>query len=166
MGTGKSTVGQLVAGMLHFRFLDTDEMIENSTQRRISDIFEKDGETQFRTYERQVVQHLSTLKGVVISTGGGLITNPENLAALKEHALLVCLWCSPEAILRRVGHQTHRPLLQVENPLETIRSLLAERAPFYKQADVLLSGEFRTAREAAAHVVQHYRSLVPAQSQE
>ena len=167
MGTGKSTVGQLVAGMLHFRFLDTDEMIENSTQRRIPEIFANEGEAQFRAYERQVVQHLVTLKNTVISTGGGLITDPENFAALKQHALIVCLWCSPEAILKRVGHQTHRPLLQVDDPLERIRSLLAQRAPFYKQADVLLSSEFRTAREVAAHVVQHYRSLVvPPQAEE
>src|SRR5204863_4016076 len=124
------------------------------------------GEAQFRAYEGQVVQHLKTLDKTVISTGGGLVTNPENFAALKEHALTVCLWCSPEAILKRVGHQTHRPLLQVANPLEKIRALLAEREPFYKKADVLLSSEFRTPREVAAHVVQHYRSLTPQAAEE
>jgi len=159
MGTGKSTVGQLVAGMLRFRFLDTDEMIEDLTQRRISDIFANEGEAQFRKYETQIVQHLNTLEKTVVSTGGGLVTDPANFAALKEHSLLICLWCSPEAILKRVGHQTHRPLLQVENPLERIRELLAQREPFYKQADVLLSSEFRTPREVASHVVQHYRFL-------
>src|SRR5262245_3579861 len=114
MGTGKSTVGQIVAGMLHFKFLDTDEMIERMAGKRISEIFAAEGEERFRQYETQVVADLRNLTKVVVSTGGGLITRPENLASLKEHSLVVCLWCSAETIYKRVGHQTHRPLLKVE----------------------------------------------------
>jgi shikimate kinase len=147
MGTGKSTVGQIVASMLRFRFVDTDEMIERMAGKRITEIFANDGEARFRELEQQVVTGLRELKGAVISTGGGLITRAENLARLKEHSLLVCLWCSPETIYRRVGHQSHRPLLQVENPLARIRELLEERAPFYRQADVLLNSEFRKPRD-------------------
>jgi shikimate kinase len=159
MGTGKSTVGQLVASMLNFEFVDTDEMIEGMAGKRISEIFSSEGEERFREYERQVVQQLKDLEGSVISTGGGLITRAENLASLKEHALVVCLWCSPETIFRRVGHQSHRPLLRVEKPLERIRELLNERAPAYRQADVLLNSEFRKAREVAMHVVHQFRSV-------
>ena len=159
MGTGKSTVGQMVAGMLGFRFVDTDEMIENMAGKKIADIFATEGETAFRALERQVVERLKDLVNTVISTGGGLVTNPENLASLKEHSLVVCLWCSAETILRRVGHQTHRPLLRVENPEERIRTLLAERAPFYRQADVLLNSEFRKPKEVATHVVHQFRSV-------
>jgi shikimate kinase len=159
MGTGKSTVGQIVASMLHFRFVDTDELIEGMAGKRISEIFTTEGEARFREYERQVVEQLKTLQGAVISTGGGLVTKPENLASLKEHALVVCLWCSPETIFRRVGHQSHRPLLRVENPLERIRELLNERAPAYRQADVLLNSEFRKPREVATHVVHQFRSV-------
>lgn len=159
MGTGKSTVGQMAAGMLGFRFLDTDEMIERTAGKKISEIFATDGEARFREYERDVVAKLAGMEKTVISTGGGLVTNPENLASLKEHALLVCLWCSAETILKRVGHQTHRPLLRVENPLEKIRALLTERAPAYRQADVLLSSEFRKPKEVATHVVHQYRSV-------
>jgi shikimate kinase len=162
MGTGKSTVGQLVASMLHFKFLDTDEMIERMAGKRISDIFTSDGEARFREYESQVVQQLKELDHSVFATGGGLITNPENLASLKQHSLLVCLWCSPEMIVKRVGHQSHRPLLRVENPLERVRTLLNERAPFYRQADVLLSSEFRKPREVATHVVHQFRSVTRA----
>lgn len=165
MGTGKSTVGQLVAGMLHFRFVDTDEMIEGMANKRIADIFASEGEPRFRAYEREVVKRLSVLSNTVISTGGGLVVNPENLAALKEHALVVCLWCSAETILRRVGHQTHRPLLRVENPLERIRALLEERAPSYRKADVLLNSEFRRPREVATHVVHQFRSVAGAAKQ-
>jgi shikimate kinase len=159
MGTGKSTVGQLAASMLGFRFVDTDEMIEGMARKRIAEIFASEGEARFRDYEREVVAQLKGMKHAVISTGGGMVTNPENMASLKEHALIVCLWCSAEAIYRRVGHQTHRPLLRVENPLERIRTLLAERAPAYKQADVLLSSEFRKPREVATHVVHQFRSV-------
>lgn len=159
MGTGKSTVGQIVASMLHFQFVDTDEMIEGMAGKRISEIFASDGEARFREYEREVVEHLKELKGAVISTGGGLVTKAENLASLKEHALVVCLWCSAETIFRRVGHQSHRPLLRVENPLERIRELLNERAPAYRQADVLLNSEFRKPREVATHVVHQFRSV-------
>jgi shikimate kinase len=159
MGTGKSTVGQIAASMLGFSFLDTDQMIETDAQKRISEIFASDGEAKFREYEREVVTQLQGMTRTVISTGGGLITNPENLLSLKRHALVVCLWCSAEAILKRVGHQTHRPLLQVEKPLERIQSLLAERAPAYRQADVLLSSEFRKPREVATHVVHQFRAV-------
>ena len=159
MGTGKSTVGQLAASMLRFEFVDTDEMIEGMAKKRIADIFASEGEARFRAYESEVVAQLAGMKRAVISTGGGMVTNPENLASLKEHALVVCLWCSPEAIFKRVGHQTHRPLLRVENPLERIRTLLKEREPAYRQADVLLSSEFRKPKEVATHVVHQFRSM-------
>jgi shikimate kinase len=159
MGSGKSTVGQIVASMLHFRFLDTDEMIEGMAGKRISEIFAAEGEERFRDYEKHVVAQLKDVSGAVISTGGGLVTRSENLASLKEHSLVVCLWCSPETIFRRVGHQSHRPLLRVEHPLERIRELLEERAPTYRQADVLLNSEFRKAREVATHVVHQFRSV-------
>jgi shikimate kinase len=159
MGTGKSTVGQIVASMLNFEFVDTDVMIEGMAGKRISDIFSSDGEERFREYERQVVEELKDLNASVIATGGGLVTRPENLAGLKEHALVVCLWCSAETIFRRVGHQSHRPLLKVEKPLERIRQLLNERSPAYRQADVLLNSEFRKPREVATHVVHQFRSV-------
>ena len=159
MGTGKSTVGQIVAGMLRFEFIDTDVMIERIAQKRVPEIFASEGEAQFRAYECQVVEELQSRNSTVIATGGGLICNDENLASLKSHALVVCLWSSPETIYKRVAHQVHRPLLQVEDPKARIRQLLEERAPFYRQADVLLSTEFRSAREVATHVVHQFRSV-------
>lgn len=159
MGTGKSTVGQLVASSLHFRFIDTDHMIESMAGKRISEIFATEGEPRFRELEQEAVQKLKGMQQTVIATGGGLMTRPENLASLREHALIVCLWCSPETIFKRVGQQSHRPLLQVEKPFERIQELLRERAPFYRQADVLLSSEFRNPKEVATHVVHQFRSV-------
>jgi shikimate kinase len=159
MGTGKSTVGHIVANMLHFRFTDTDEMIEKRAGKRITDIFASEGEERFRAYEREVVEELAQTEHTIISTGGGLIINPLNLASLKTHALVVCLWANAKTIFSRVGHQSHRPLLQTTDPMAKITALLEQRTPAYRQADVLINTELRSAREVAQHVVQEFRGL-------
>src|SRR5687767_3940039 len=143
MGTGKSSVGRLVAEQLRFAFLDTDTVIEARAGKTIAEIFADQGEEAFREMEHRLVKELAVREQTVIATGGGLIVNPENLASLKQHAYVVCLWASPETIWSRVKTQTHRPLLQEADPLEKIRRLLTERKPCYKQADVLLSTELR-----------------------
>ena len=157
MGTGKSTVGNCLASMLHLRFVDTDALIEQRAGKRITEIFASEGEPRFRELESEVVRDLENARGSVISTGGGLVVNPANMESLKKHALVVCLWASPEAILQRVGHQTHRPLLQGADRLEKIKELLASREPFYRQADVLLNCEQRSPREVAQHVAHQFR---------
>lgn len=157
MGTGKSSVGRLAAEELGFTFLDTDEAIEARTGRRISEIFAQAGEPVFRELERGLVAELARQQRTVISTGGGLVVEPANLASLKAHALVVCLWASPETILQRTRHQDHRPLLQEPDPLAKIRQLLGARETAYRQADVLVSTEARSPREVAQHVLQHFR---------
>ena len=157
MGTGKSSVGQMVAASLHFTFLDTDHDIEVRAKKSIPDIFAQDGELAFREWERRIVQELTQRKKTVISTGGGLPADETNLASLKAHAFVVCLWASPEKILERVRYQTHRPLLYDPNPLAKIRRLLAAREPFYRQADVLLNTEMRSVREVAQQVIHQFK---------
>ena len=157
MGTGKTSVGRHVAEHLGFEFLDTDELIQSHTGRTIADIFAKDGEPAFRELERQIVQKLSTREKTLISTGGGLPTNAENLAALKSFALVICLWASPEKIWERVRYQSHRPLLHDADPQKKIRALLAAREPFYRQADVLINTDLRSVREAAQQVTLQFK---------
>jgi shikimate kinase len=158
MGAGKTSVGRLVAEQLHFEYLDTDELIVSRTGRSITEIFKTDGEPAFRALEQQVVNELTGRERTVICTGGGLPTNPQNLASLKTHALVVCLWASPEKIWERVKNQTHRPLLHDPDPQKKIRELLAARERFYKQADVLLNTDIRSAREVAQQVVHQFRA--------
>ncbi|MEI7807701.1 MAG: shikimate kinase [Verrucomicrobiota bacterium] len=157
MGTGKTTVGRLVAEALHFDFLDTDELIQSRTGKSIADIFAQDGEPTFRELERQIVRELSTKNKTVISTGGGLPTNPENLALLKSYALVVCLWSSPDKIWNRVKNQTHRPLLHDPNPQKKIQDLLNAREPYYKQADVLVNTDVRNVREVVQQLVVQFK---------
>jgi shikimate kinase len=161
MGTGKTSVGRLAAEQLHFDYLDTDEMIQTHTGRTIAEIFKTDGETAFRALEQKVVEELAGHAKTVVSTGGGLPTNPKNLASLKTHALVVCLWASPEKIWERVRNQSHRPLLHDPNPQAKIRELLATREPFYRQADVLLNTELRSLREVTQQIVHQFRLASP-----
>ena len=163
MGTGKSSVGRLVADQLRFGFVDTDELIEAHASKSIREIFAQEGEAAFRERERKIVAKLSALKNTVIATGGGLAANEENLTSLKSHALVVCLWASPETIYEHVRGQAHRPLLKDPDPLGKIRSLLAAREPFYRQADVLVNTERRSMREVAQQIVHHFRSATAGQ---
>lgn len=158
MGVGKSSVGRLVAAELEFEFVDTDEVIESRTGVKIGEIFALHGEAVFRKFESDLVREMSGWSGKVISTGGGLVVNADNLASLKTHALVVCLWATPETILQRTKHQAHRPLLQSPDPLAKIRELLAARETAYKQADVLVNTEQRSMREIATHVLHNFRA--------
>jgi len=157
MGVGKSSVGRALADLLHYEFIDTDETIESNAGKSINRIFAEDGEPTFRTLESQIVQQLALRDKVVISTGGGLAVNADNLASLKTHALVVCLWASPDAIWERVRHQSHRPILQTVDPPARIRELLAQREPFYKQADVLVNTDLRSPREVVQQVLHQFQ---------
>lgn len=157
MGTGKSSVGRLVADQLRFDFLDTDELIETRAGQSITEIFAQNGEPAFRELEHQLVTELATRTRTVIATGGGLPMNPANLDLLKQHALVICLWASPDKVFERVHNQTHRPLLHQPDPRTKIRALLTAREPIYRQADVLVNSEFRSIREVAQQVVSQFR---------
>lgn len=161
MGSGKSTVGRMVAGRLRFDFVDTDELIEARAHKSIGEIFAQDGEPVFREYERTIVAGLAALTRTVMATGGGLVAHPDNLASLKQHALVICLWATAETIWERVRHQPHRPLLQVPDPTARIRQLLEEREPLYAQADVMIRTDDRLLREVVQHVLQEFRCVCP-----
>jgi shikimate kinase len=161
MGTGKSSVGRTIAAQLHFQFVDTDDLIETKAGCKISEIFAQEGESRFREYERMIANDLREMRKTVISTGGGFVTNNTILTDLKQHALVICLWASPETIWSRVKDQAHRPLLlDTKDPMSKIRHLLEERAPFYRQADVLVNTERRSVREVAQHALLQFRSAL------
>lgn len=160
MATGKSSVGRLLARRLGFDFIDTDAWIEARLQRRISEVFAQEGEAWFREYERKMVQELAEVSRTVISTGGGLAAQADNLACLKRHALVVCLWGSPETIWSRARRNTRRPLLNDPDPLAKIHQLLNVRVPFYKQADVLINTERRSVALVAQQVFKQYQLAV------
>ena len=146
MGTGKSSIGRLAADSLHFTFLDTDQVIEARAGKSVDEIFQQDGEPAFREWERKMVEELAHREKTVIATGGGLPADKANLASLKTHALVICLWASPETIWERVRGHTHRPLLNEPEPIAKIRHLLAVREPLLSPGRC--AGEHRTALRA------------------
>ena len=160
MGTGKSSVGRLAADALGFTFLDTDRVIEARAGMSITEIFAQHGEPVFREWERRVVAELAHREKTVIATGGGLPTIEGNLSSLKVHALVICLWATPDTILARVKAHTHRPLLNEPDPLAKIHTLLAAREPCYRQADVLITTENRSLRDVALQVIHQFHSAL------
>jgi len=153
MGTGKSAVGRRLAERLGVPFLDLDDLIERSAGMTISDIFAREGEAGFRRREREVIASLAGRQGCVIATGGGAVLDPENLRALKEGGLIVCLRAEPETILRRVGAQTQRPLLQTPDRMARIRELLDQRAPAYESADLSVDTTARDVDEIVEQII-------------
>ena len=131
MGTGKTTVGQLLAEQLNFAFVDTDALIESRHGRTIADIFAQDGEATFRQLETAVSLELAGQRNLVIATGGRLMLDPVNAAALSRNGRVFCLVASPQEILRRLQDDGRRPLLQVPDPAGRIRQLLIEREAGY-----------------------------------
>ena len=160
MGTGKTSIGKGLSSQLRMRYVDTDSVIEKDSCRHISDIFAQDGESVFRQLESEAVSEVSKLHNHVISTGGGVVLKEANIAKLKENGVVFCLTATPEEIYRRVGHQTHRPLLQTPAPMETIRTMLTERAPFYAQADHTVETTDRSFEEIIADIKRIYLNTV------
>jgi len=156
MGTGKSTIGRLVAELTQFGFVDTDDLIQERLGRTISDIFAGEGEAAFRQYEKQALEELGRRKNLVIAAGGGLAADPANMDSLKAHALVFWLVASPETIWERVQTQTHRPLLQGPDAPVKIRALLAAREPAYRQADIFIHSGLRAPREVAQQIAHQF----------
>lgn len=131
MGTGKSTVGRLLAQQLAYDFVDTDEWIEAENGRSIATIFQEDGEATFRQLERTASLTAAKLEGTVIATGGRLMLDEKNAAALMENGRVFCLTAKPEEIVARVRTGEKRPLLNVPNPEARIQILLDQRRDAY-----------------------------------
>ncbi len=134
MGAGKTAVGRLLADELKLDYLDTDQLIEQTAGRTISQLFKSDGEAAFRQLETEVLKTLQDYDNFVLSTGGGMVVRDENVALLKALGPVVLLRASAEVIYQRIKDEKHRPLLDVADPLAEIRQLLSKREPFYDRA--------------------------------
>ncbi|MHC4359152.1 MAG: shikimate kinase [Planctomycetota bacterium] len=155
MGTGKTAVSAELARLTGFKGVDVDAEIEKSAGMSIPDIFEKFGESRFRDMETEEIKKVSKGKNLVISLGGGAVMREENMHALRESGVIVCLTAAPETILQRTGNDSNsnRPLLQVEDPLKKINELLALRKPYYERADVLVKTDSKSPLEVAEEIL-------------
>ncbi|MBL1321684.1 MAG: shikimate kinase AroK [Methylophaga sp.] len=150
MGAGKSTVGRQLAKSLGRDFYDSDKEIEKRTGVSISWIFEMEGEVGFRHREQKVLDDLTSMKDIVLATGGGAILAEENRRHLRSRGQVVYLSASVEQLFRRTAKDKNRPLLQTDDPKRQIVELLELRDPLYRDvADI----ELRTGEQSIQHVV-------------
>ncbi|MEA3423889.1 MAG: shikimate kinase [Bacillota bacterium] len=143
MGSGKSTIAKEISKKLNVDYYDTDQMIENREGKTITEIFELYGENYFRKLEDDLVKEVSKCNNSIISTGGGIVLNPENIALLKENGLVIYLENSVDDIVSRLKEEfDNRPLI-VKNDLHTkIDKLLKQRENLYKKnADFIIENK-------------------------
>ena len=150
MGTGKTSVGREISRLTGFPFFDTDSLIEKRANLSIGEIFQQQGEPQFRQLEREILRELSPLLGVVIATGGGALLDPENLSIVDRNGLIFCLTADLETILERIGDSPNRPLLP------QVKTLYKERELLYQKLPHLVDTSPSTPEETALKILEIY----------
>ena len=148
MGSGKSTVGRLIAALMDWPFVDADNEIVARAGLTIPQIFECDGEAGFRRLEREVCRALAQREQVVIATGGGMLVDPDNRATMVESGLVVCLRATPDDVLARVGHDDNRPMLKGD-----WRALMARRQAAYDAIPFQIDTTGRPPSDVAQEIV-------------
>lgn len=153
MGTGKTTIATRLAARLKMEYLSTDDLIEKREKRTINEIFTKDGEDRFRDIESEIVREVSGMENVVIDAGGGVVLREENMANFKSNGIVICLTADEDIVMERTKKYKHRPLLNVEDPKQRIRTLLAKRAPYYAKADHCIDTGKLTVKQVVEEIV-------------
>ncbi|MDO8886510.1 shikimate kinase [Candidatus Oleimmundimicrobium sp.] len=139
MGSGKTTIGKLLADKLGVSLIDTDKLIEKKFGKQIKDIFKDEGEDAFRLVESEVINEVSSVGNKVIACGGGVILNHKNVQALKKNGLLIYLKASAPILFERIREEGSRPLLNVPNPKDKVSELLKARESLYENvADIVI----------------------------
>jgi shikimate kinase len=157
MGTGKTTVGRAIAHKTGFTVLDSDQEIERAQGRTIADIFAQSGEPAFRALERDFIARGHAPERTVVACGGGLVVQPGMLDLLRTRGVVICLHASLETILARTARHRNRPLLEVENPEERLRTLYSAREPIYKRSGTVILTDGRPLNEIVAHVLRTWK---------
>lgn len=154
MGSGKSTIGNIIANRLHREFKDSDHFIEKRTGVDIARIFDIEGEHGFRERESDALNELLSQNNRVIATGGGSVLRPQNQQLLKQKGFIIFLDTSVAQQLRRLARDKKRPLLQTENPRERLEAMFVERHPIYLDlADLAVKTDKRVARRLADDII-------------
>jgi len=161
MGSGKTSVGRIIAERLGFTPVDTDQSVIDNTGLQITEIFKEHGEGWFRERETAALESLRGRSGLVISTGGGIVLSEKNVALMKELGFVAWLTAAEQVLYERVAHGNKRPLVQTADPRGTIRKLLAEREPLYASAaHYTIDTAGRTHDEVAEAIILKARRAV------
>ena len=155
MGSGKSTVGKILAERLGMQFIDLDEEIEKQEGMKIKDIFKEKGEKYFRELERKKLEEIIQKDGLVVSTGGGLGANFENMEKMKKTGKVTWLDVSLDTVFKRCGKDENRPLLNM--PYEKLEKLFNERKDVYKLSDIHINVENKTPQQIVEEIIENLR---------
>ena len=151
MGAGKTSVGRMLARIMGKVFYDSDHVIEDRTGVKIMVIFDIEGESGFRSRERNVIKELVAKKGIVLATGGGSILDSENRQYLKKNGIVIYLHASVEELFRRTKNDSRRPLLRTKNVKKKLEDLYIERDSLYRSIADLT---FETKNQSVAELVR------------
>jgi shikimate kinase len=160
MGSGKSTTGRPLAERLGYGFVDADAVIEQVAGCSISEIFERDGEEEFRNLETQVLRSISERHSLVVATGGGIVTRSQNWGMMHQG---IVIWLDVERgqLLQRLQQDaSQRPLLLGSDPVETVDAILKQRRPLYDEADLTVVIESETPEVVADGIIQLLPKLI------
>ena len=160
MGSGKTSTGRPLAERLGYGFVDADAVIEQAAGCSIPEIFERDGEAGFRKLESKVLSAISQRHSLVVATGGGVVTQPENWGLLHS-GIVIWLDVVPDQLLQRLqADSTVRPLLQTADPEAALNALLNERRPLYAEADLTVVINDEAPETVADGILQLLPSLL------
>jgi shikimate kinase len=160
MGTGKSSVGKIIAQKTGLIFIDSDQEIENQTGLSINKIFETQGEQKFRELEKRFIQNGHPESGCIVSCGGGLPIPKGMIETLKEKGVVFCLWASVESIYERTSESDKRPLLQTKNSKSEIKLLFQKRESKYLLADQIVNTEQRSPEQVSDLIIRKYNESI------
>ena len=160
MGSGKTSTGRPLAERLGYGFVDADAVIEQVSGCTISEIFERDGEEEFRSLETQVMRSISERHSLVVATGGGVVTRTENWGMMHQ-GIVIWLDVERRQLLQRLqSDSTQRPLLMTGDPAETLDEILKQRRPLYDEADLTVVIESESADVVADGIIQLLPELI------
>lgn len=154
MGSGKTTIGRKLAVRLGYRFIDMDRFIEEEQQCKIAQIFEEHGEATFRSLETGLLKRLKKAENTVVSTGGGVVTIDGNIEIIRSIGISIYLKAGIDNIFERVSRNNKRPLLQTDNPLQTIQDMMEKREGAYSQADLVLETNSLSMGNIVSKIIQ------------
>lgn len=160
MGTGKTSTGRILASKLGYAFTDLDQRIEAEAKMTIKDMFAKYGEEHFRACEKAMVVKAAAKRNMVISTGGGTVKNPENIAELRKNGSIICLTADIDTILDRTGRRGKRPVLDQAdhgNRRAAVQALLEERQALYANADYTVDTSKRSPLQVTEEILHFLR---------
>jgi shikimate kinase len=160
MGSGKSQTGPVLAKMINYAFVDTDDVIEKASKQSISSIFEKDGEKVFRDVEKKVLKEISQHHSLVIATGGGLVTLPENWGILHQGIVIWLDLDLKRSIKRLESDKNKRPLLIGDDLADNFSQIYESRKPIYLESDLRIKVEDQSPYEVATMVAEHLPSIL------